>query len=415
MNLTERNPLIIGIVVIALILGGTFAALTIKADTFAPSYSLTADFRDTAGLQAGDLVTIAGVQVGHVGSIKQRGDGVRVTLKINHGVQVARGSAVAIKVATLLGRKEVTVTAPATANWTDLYKKGDHIPGVGSSPTEVLEVQSDAQSVLATLDANTVNAFLADLTQVTAGKASQVTQIIDGLNQLTSTINGRRTEVSSLIDAANAVSGTVETHNANLLSAIDSLDQVVANLDARRAELTQLLTTTEEAASKISGLIGTNRAKLDAILTELQTSLNVINAHQVDLAQTISYLAGAVQGFSSVGYSGPQDTPNTWANIYTVGVGPVSGDPIFGCNGELDLLLNRIIGPDPVTNCAQYTGPTPGGASAGVPATGAPPLPQVPPSVQKSGVPGSVTPPSTTTTINSLGSLLIPLLSGGGS
>jgi hypothetical protein len=189
---------------------------------------------------------------------------------------------------------------------------------------------------------------------------------------------------------------------------------VVANLDARRAELTQLLTSTEAAASKISGLIGPNTAKLDAILTGLQTSLNVINAHQVDLAQTVSYLAGAVEGFSSVGYSGAQDTPNTWANIFTVGVGPLSGDPVFGCNGELDLLLTQIVGPDPVTSCSQYTGPVPGGSAAGVPAAPQASVPAVPPSVAKSGTPGSVTPPSTTTTINSLNSLLIPLLSGKG-
>ena len=420
MNFTERNPLVIGIIAIVVILAGTFAALTVKADTFAPSYSLTADFRDTAGLQGGDFVTIAGVEVGHVGSIRQDGDAVRVTLKMNHGVQVARGSAVAIKVATLLGRNEVTLTALPSANWNDLYQKGDHIPGLGSSPTEVLAVQSDANAALAQLDSNTVNAFLSDLTAVTAGKASQVTQIIDGLNQLTSTVNSRSSEISTLIDAANAVSGTVEAHNANLLSAIDNLDVVVANLDARRAELTQLLATTEAAASKISGLIGTNRVKLDAVLTELETSLNIINAHQVDLAQTISYLAGAVQGFSSVGYSGPQDTPNTWANIYTVGVGPVSGDPVFGCNGELDLILTQVIGPDPVTNCAQYTGPVPGGAASGapaadVPAPGAAAAPQAPPSVIKSGIPGSITPPSTTSTTDSLNSLLIPLLSGAGS
>jgi len=408
-RLTERNPLVIGLVAIIVIIAGTVAALTIKADTFSPSYSISADFRDSAGLQRGDLVTEAGVAVGHVGTIKQDGNMVRVVLKMKHGSQVARGSTTAIKVATLLGRREVALTAPPDANWAQLYRSGDHIPGLGGSPTEVLDVQSDAQGALATLDANTLNSFLSDLSQVTAGKASQVNAIIDGLNKLTSTVNSRSTEVGTLIDAANAVSGTVESRNRNLLSAIDNLNVVVANLDARRAQLTQLLTSTEQAASQISGLIGANRAKLDAVLAELETSLNVINQHQVDLAQTVSYLAGAVEGFSSVGYSGPQNTPNTWANIFTVGVGPTSPDPIFGCNGELDAILTQALGPDPVTSCLQYTGPLPGGS--GTAAAAAPAAP-VPPSVRQ-GRPGAAVAPSASSTRDSLNAILVPLLSVG--
>lgn len=416
MRLTERNPLVIGVVAIAVILAASFAALTIKGDTFARTYSLSANFRDTGGLAGGDLVTIAGVQVGHVGGIRQDGDSVLVTLRMNHGVQVARGSSAAIKVATLLGRKEVTLTAPPHADWNDLLGKGDHILGMGTSPTEVLAVQSDAQAALATLDANALDAFLRDLTQVTAGKAGQVSTIIDGLNRLTSTVNSRSTQVSTLIDAANAVSATVESRNRSLLSAIDNLDAVVANLDARRAELGALLTSTAAAASKISGLIGTNRSRLDAVLADLQTDLGVIDHHQVDLAQTVSYLAGAVQAFSAIGYSGPQAIPTTWANIYTVGVGAASGDPIFGCNGELDAVLTQTLGADPVTNCAQYTGPIPGGTAAGVPtaATGAGVAPAAGGAgAGRLGLPGSATPPSAGTTRDSLNALLVPLLSGG--
>ena len=402
MRLTERNPLIIGIVAVVVILVGTVAALTIKADTFKPGYSISANFRDTAGLRGGDRVTMAGVLIGHVGSIKQDGDSVRVSLKINRGVQVAQGSSAAIQVETLLGRKAVALTPPAAADWTLLMHKGDHIAGLGGSPTEVLQVQSDAQAALATLDANTLNKFLADLAQVTTGKRDQVNAIIDGLGKLTATVNSRKDQVKSLIDAATSVSSTVEDHNASLLSAIDNLDAVVANLDARRSQLTQLLSSTQTAAGQLATVIGDNRTTLTDVLTKLQAVLDVVNKHQVDLAQTVSYLAGAVQGFSSVGYSGAQNTPNSWANIFTVGVGPASNDPIFGCNGQLSAALSIIIGPDPVTNCNQYTGPVAGAASTFT--FGAAGLPV--------GKAGAATPPGAQTTHDALQSLLVPLLSG---
>ena len=406
MNFTERNPLIIGIVAIVVILAGTVAALTVKADTFAPSYGISANFRDTAGLMPGDRVTMAGVLVGHVGKVSQDGDSVRVNLKINHGVQVAQRSTATIKVETVLGRKAVALTPPSDANWVDLMRGGDHIPGVGGSPTEVLQVQSDAQTALATLDANTLNKFLADLAQVTTGKRDQVNAIIDGLSKLTATINSRKDAVSSLIDAANAVSSTVEDHNASLLSAIDNLDSVVANLDARRAEITQLLSSTQLAAGQLASLIGDNRTKLTDVLNQLQTALAVVNQHQVDLAQTVSYLAGAVQGFSSIGYSGAQNMPNTWANIFTVGVGPASNDPLFGCNGQLGAILSIVVGPDPVKSCTAYTGPVPGGSASGVAAF------SFGTSALAAGKTGTVTPPSARSTGDSLQALLAPLLSG---
>jgi len=406
MGLTERNPIIIGVVAIAVILAGTVAALTIKSTTFAPSYPISANFRDTGGLRTGDRVTMAGVLVGHVGRVVQDGDGVLVKININHGVQVSRKTTAAIRVETLLGRRAVALTPAADADWRDLFRKGDHIPGVGGSPTEVLDVQSDAQAALATLDANALSQFLADLAQVTTGKRDQVNTIIDGLNRLTSTVDSRRDQIGQLITAANAVSSTVESRNANLLSAIDSLNVVVTNLNTRRDQLTALLVSTQDAAAKLTTLVGDNRAKLDAVLTELRTDLDVINKHQVDLAQTVSYLAGAVEGFSSVGYSGPHNTPNRWANIFTVGVGPASSDPIFGCQGEVDAALSIAVGPDPVTSCAAYTGPVPGGPASGAPSQST--TPAAPPKL-----PGSVVPPTAQTTTASLNALLVPLLSGG--
>ncbi|MHB8466003.1 MAG: MCE family protein [Acidimicrobiales bacterium] len=404
MRLTERNPLIIGAIAVFVILIGTIAALTVKADTFAPSYGISANFRDTAGLMGGDRVTMAGVLVGHVGTITQDGDSVRVTLKINHGVQVASRSTAAIQVETLLGRKAVALTPPVDANWIDLMHKGDHIAGLGGSPTEVLQVQSDAQAALATLDANTLNKFLADLAQVTSGKRDQIHAIIDGLGKLTATVNSRKDEVSKLIDAATAVSSTVEDHNATLLSAIDNFDSVVANLDARRSQLTDLLSRTQTAAGQLATLIGDNRANLGDVLAKLQAVLDVVNKHQIDLAQTVSYLAGAVEGFSSVGYSGPQATPNTWANIFTVGVGPTSNDPTFGCGGTLSSALSILVGPDPVTSCAAYTGPVPTGVAGGPALGSGPGLPV--------GRVGSAAPPTAQTTRDSLHALLLPLLSG---
>jgi phospholipid/cholesterol/gamma-HCH transport system substrate-binding protein len=414
-SFTERNPYVIGITAIVVIGAITIGSLVLNASFFARlshNFTIDAVFPDTAGLRGADRVTIAGVQVGTVGSLTQDGNAVRVSLKINHGVQIPDDSKAAIRVATILGRKEVGIS---TGNdWGHLLKGGDIIPeDRTSSPTEVLAVQTDAQSALQDLDANALNTFLHDLAQVTSGKRTEVGTIIDGLNRLTSTVDARRTDLSNLLTAANTVSSTLASRDQQLLSIVDNLDVVLRGLADRKIELTQLLDNAQAAANQISGLVSANRAKLDSILAELHTDLGIIGQHQVDLAQSVAYLGSAVQGFQSIGYSGPTNTPNTWANVFTVGLGPVSADPVFGCGGALDQALNAALGPDPLP-CSQSVGPVASSLVSGVPAAsaaGAAAAVGAAPTAARSST-RTVPIGSASTTADSLNALLVPLLAG---
>jgi phospholipid/cholesterol/gamma-HCH transport system substrate-binding protein len=410
-SFTERNPLVIGLIAIVVIAVGTSGALILNSSTLAKlrrSYSISAVFPDTAGLRGGDRITIAGVQVGTVGGIRQQGNAVHVTLKVNHGVQIPDDSRAEIHVETLLGRKAVRLD---TGNdWDHLLRAGAEIPlERTSSPTEVLDVQTDAQGALAQLDAQSLNTFIADLARVTAGKRDEVSTIIDGLNRLTAVVNARRSQVSNLIDATNTVSATLASRDQQLLSIIDNLDVVLHGLAVRRAQISDLLQQTEAAASQISGLVSANRDKLNGILAELHTDLAIIGRHQVDLAQSVAYLGAAIRGFQSIGYSGPNNTPNSWANVFTVGLGPVSADPVFGCGGAVDQALNAALGPDPLP-CSQATGPVAQPASlSGVPALAS--LPGVRPDGATSS--GPVLPTaSTASTADAINALLVPFLVG---
>jgi phospholipid/cholesterol/gamma-HCH transport system substrate-binding protein len=411
-SFTERNPYVIGIVGIILIILGTIGALVFNASFLARlshNFTINAVFPDTAGLRGGDRVSIAGVQVGTVGSINQDGNAVRVTLKVNHGVEIPDDSKAAIRVATILGRKEVGITTGS--NWDHLLKGGDLIPeDRTSSPTEVLDVQTDAQGALQNLDAQALNTFLHDLAVVTSGKQTQVSTIIDGLDRLTATVDARRSELATLISSANTVSGTLASRNQQLLQIVDNLEVVLHGLANRKVQLTELLNNAQSAASQISGLVSANRSKLDSLLSELHTDLAIIGQHQIDLAQGIAYLGSAVQGFQSIGYSGPNNTPNTWANVFTVGLGPASADPVFGCGGALDQALNAALGPDPLP-CSQAVGPVAGSFVAGVPASSAGGSTRSGSTVSRS-LSGNAPVGSAAITADSLNALLVPLLAG---
>jgi ABC-type transporter Mla subunit MlaD len=238
-------------------------------------------------------------------------------------------------------------------NWAHLLGSGATITNT-SVPVEFQQLQNATAPLLAQSNGPALNQLLGDLASVTKDKQSQVARIISGLDKLTSTVAQRQAQVSELIDASNQVAGALQSRQHQLVSVIDNFNTVLAGLSQRQAEISTLIKNTQAVASQTSSLIGANRAKLDNLLSTLQDDLNVVAAHQVDLAQGVSYLASAIQGFASIGNSGPSNYPNSWANVYTNLIN--GGDAVYGSCGYLDQALDVALGPDP-TSCASRTGP----------------------------------------------------------
>jgi phospholipid/cholesterol/gamma-HCH transport system substrate-binding protein len=403
---TERNPVIIGVIVVTLIAGATGAALALDAGLFAQRYTVLARFEDTAGLEGGDKVRVAGVPSGEVGGIREEGGLVEVRLEIDEGVELSADTSAAIVVETLLGQKYVRLTTGD--DWDALLEDGDVITDT-RTPTEVLDLQNVGTPLLEESDGEALNDLMDSLSEITEGKREQVRQIIEGLDRLTSAVNERSDEASDLIDSTAVLTDTLAERDAELLNAVDNLNAVVGSLAERRAELVQLLESTASAAGATADLVGENREALDRVLDELHADLQIVGRHQVDLAQSIAYLGVAVEGFSSIGYSGPENTPHPWANIFTQLIGPVGPDALFGSCGLVDDALDLALGPDPLP-CSERTGPLPGEDTGPGPAdeAGNPP----PGAESQPGASAPAAAPERTELQRSLDLLIAPLLGG---
>jgi phospholipid/cholesterol/gamma-HCH transport system substrate-binding protein len=381
-SFTERNPKIIGAIAIAVILAVTVGAISLNSNIVKNRYPITARFTDTASIQSGDNVILAGVPVGEVSSVQLNGNSANVQMEINHGVQIPSDSSADIYVETLLGKKDVRIDPGH--DWAHLMSSGGLITHT-TTPTELLDLQNESAPVLQQSDSNALNTVIQDLAQVTQGKQVQVSTIADGLNKFLGTVNQRSTTVSSLIDSAKTVSGTLANRDQQLVSIVDNLGIVVNGLAQRKDALSNLLTQSDQMARQVSGLVGANRGKLDSVLAELHTDLGIVGQHQNDLAEAVAYLGNTVQAYSSIGISGPNNTPNpNWANTFVQNPGVAGQDALLGSCGEFDQALTVILGPDPLEQSSPHaqcnqgpaTGPVPGGGP--VPSSGSSPSPAPP-------------------------------------
>jgi virulence factor Mce-like protein len=402
-SFTERNPKRIGAVAVVVALAIVGAVLLLNRSVFLPAYTIHARLTNAAGIGGGTPVTMAGVKVGTVSGVRVQGNAVIADLAINNGVVIPHDTAAAVEVQTVLGVLDVALQ-PKTG-WDHPLAGGATITDT-SIPVEFQDLAQTAGTLLQQSDVQAFNQLLTELQQVTQGKQTQVSEIIQGLSKFTSAVGQRQQEVGNLIDAANTLAGTVAQRDTQLAGVVDHLSTVVSGLAARSNQLNALIVATDQLATETASLVGQNQPQLQGLLAHLQSVLGVLQQHQEDLAQGVAYLSSALRGFSSIGYSGPTNTPNSWGNIYANVVGIANGYAVLGNCAALDQALDQILGPDPLP-CSQRTGP-PGGQTA-TPSGPASPTPAGSAQSQQSSVGAGGSSPST----NPLTELLAPLLGGG--
>ena len=369
-SFTERNTMVIGIITIALIASSTVGVLVLNAGFFAGRYEITAEFADSAGLRAGDRVRVAGVVVGEVAGVEQAGDQVEVELVVDDGTELSTDTSAEIVVETVLGTKFVQLTTGQ--DWSDQLAAGDVITDT-QTPVELLDVQDSGTALFTESDGESLSDLIDSLTVITEDKRSDVETIVEGVNAVTEQIDVHDEEARRLLDSADTLTATLAERDGELVSSVENLNVVLATLQERRTELVALLEQTVGASTQTADLVDANRDRLDSILDDLHVTLQVIGEHQVDLAAGVAYLGVAVEGFASIGYSGPDRQPHPWGNIYTQLIGPTAPDGIFGACGPVDFALDLALGPDPLP-CREREGQliNTGGTTAG-PTTPEPP------------------------------------------
>jgi phospholipid/cholesterol/gamma-HCH transport system substrate-binding protein len=354
---TERRPKVIGVVAVAVILAAVLAILFLNRSIFTSGYSLTARFPSAAGITRGTDVMVAGVKVGSVTKVSVHGNAIDAQLSVNHSVALPHETHAAVEVETLLGVVDVTLE-PVTG-WSHPLRNGALITNT-TVPTELFQLQGTGQKLLSKSNTKALNSLVESLASITKGKQAQVSQIINGLGALTTTVDQRGSQVSQLIDSANTLSSTLAAKDQELVSIVNSLNTVATGLADHSDDLSSLITNVDQMATQTNSLVSGDSPALNALLSSLHQDLTVVDAHQEDLAEGVSYLGGALKGFASIADDGGQQV--SWANIFVNPAGLTSAYGVIGPCGALDEALTDALGPDPLP-CADQTGPLPGEGS----------------------------------------------------
>lgn len=313
----QRNPVrmaVIGLLVIVLIVVVAFNGPRL----FGGGTTYRAEFSEAAGLTSGDLVTIAGVEAGRVGSVELAGDRVLVTFTISDAWVGDRTSA-SIEIKTLLGAKYLALDPQG-----DSALDPDAVIPLArtASPFDVVEAFDGLSGTIDQLDTKQLAASLNTLSDTFRGTAPEVRGALDGLSRLSTTIAGRDEEIHKLLAGTHNLSGVLADRNEEFEKLLSDGNLLLAEIQKRKQAISALLDGTRELSEQLRGLVADNRDQLRPTLEQLDRVAALLQRNRDSLDNGLRLEAVFVRLFTNAVGNG------RWFDNYVCGLVPPTVGPI---------------------------------------------------------------------------------------
>jgi len=266
------------IAVIAVLIG---AMLLIK--TAGVGYrTYTAQFLQAAALQPGNPITIAGIQVGEVTSMKLSGDRVEAGLRIRNNVALGKDSKAIIKITTILGSRYLAIEPAGSEPLPDNTFDLSHT----EVPYDLQEALADVTTTYEQVDSDQFAQSLAVLGTQLHTLPPIVPQAVQNVHTLSSIIAQRRDQLGSLLKTTEVVSNTLERQHTNIANMVRQGQALVGEFVLRRASFHAMMQALTNLVQTLSGIVIDDRPELENLLRNLRQLSDMLGQHD-DLVRSI--------------------------------------------------------------------------------------------------------------------------------
>ncbi|MCW2689969.1 MAG: virulence factor Mce family protein, partial [Mycobacterium sp.] len=207
---------------------GAFALLAIFAQfRFGEGKSYLAEFTNVSGLKKGNIVRIAGVEVGKVVDISiNRDSTVRVEFSADESVVLTEGTEAAIRYDNLFGDRYLALEAGAGGVKT--LKPGQTIPLARTQPALDLDsVIGGFRPLFRALNPDQVNELSGQLIQAFQGQGATIGSFLNQAAVVTNTLADRDQLIGQVVINLNVVLGSLGGQSDKFDKAVTSLSELI--------------------------------------------------------------------------------------------------------------------------------------------------------------------------------------------
>jgi phospholipid/cholesterol/gamma-HCH transport system substrate-binding protein len=292
-----RNGMM-GIIILVLVIGvgQSFASAPMLFAT--PTYY--AQFSDTGGINKGDKVRIAGVDVGLVRSTDIDGDKVKIGYSLQ-GTQIGTESRAAIRTDTILGRRNIEIEPRGSK---PLRANGVLPLGQTTTPYQIYDAFFDVTKAASGWDTQTVKRSLNVLSETIDQTYPHLSAALEGVERFSDTIGKRDDQVKQLLANANKIAGILGSRSEQINQLLVNAQTLLAAINERNYAVSVLLERVSQFSEQVKGFIDDN-PNLNHVLEQLRTISDVLRDRRFDLMDTLSTVAKFVASLGEAVSSGP--------------------------------------------------------------------------------------------------------------
>jgi len=270
---------------------GIFALLAIFAQLrFQSVDRYRAQFSNVTGLENGNFVRIAGVEVGKVTDIAVGAEGdVTVDFTTDTSVVLTRGSRAVIRYDNLIGGRYLALEEGAGS--TTRLKPGETIPLDNTAPALDLDsLIGGFKPLFRALDPDQVNELTGQLIRAFQGEGETISSFLDQTASVTNTLADRDELIGEVITNLDTVLTTLADQSNQLDTTVTSLSQLVGELADRRTDVAAGLAYANEAARTFSDLLTAVRPSVQETVAQTDRVATLADADAAFLDNLIASL-----------------------------------------------------------------------------------------------------------------------------
>lgn len=235
----------------------------------------TAEFAQAASLRPGNPITVAGIPVGEVTSMKLDGDHVEAGLKIRDDVALGKDSKASIKVTTILGSRYLAVEPDGSGS----LANGTFDLAHTDVPYDLQSALKDATTTFEQVDSDRFAQSLTVLGKQLEGLPAVVPQAMANIDQLSSIIGQRRDQLGELLRSTEQVTNTLRRQQASIGNVVNQAQDLLGQFVARRAVFHAMMRSLTNLVDTMHQIMVDDRSGVDTLIKDISEFTDMMSKH----------------------------------------------------------------------------------------------------------------------------------------
>lgn len=265
--------------------------LLFKAIGFGYS-TYTAEFAQAGGLQTGNPVSLAGVNIGTVTSTELAGDRVLVRVSIRDDIKLRKDTKAAIKIGTILGSHYVEIRNAGDG------RLANRTIGLANTevPYDLQAVLNDSATTFGDVDAKAIADSVGVLAKQMEGLPPIVPTAMENLQTLSSVIARRRDQLGTLLKSTDTVTTTLHRQQADIGNLVNQGQDLLGEFVSRRQSFHAMMQAVKELTDVLGRIVVRDRGAVDKFIKDVRAFTDMLGQHDDLFRSLLQVIAPAARG-----------------------------------------------------------------------------------------------------------------------